>query len=429
MLLAVGATAVELAAQKKRKEHAARRRARPAQSVAFVGAMTPFERDAAAQAREPLTVPPLRKPDDWRARQGVTLSVQLATRPPKPANDIERTYVSGLAALARNELDVAFDQLRVAVENDVLWTYPSAKLLLLVLYRALGDPSPLTAMMDACLENTPPDNFVRRALATCTLRVSKYAGDEAGIQLAYMLHYPAIAAQLATAGSLLLDDHFAERVASLEAALDLATTPWQPRFKDDYSVDAEAARRKLVDELASTVCLDRLILGEPDAALDVLGRFGFVGDVYLKAKALADKGLPDAALVAYDDASKDGKKRGKMYQYSARYEKAKLLISLSDFTRARKELARLYADEPSYADEDGLLDAVKPRTRSSGRTPIPEAVRHAVWRRDQGRCARCDSQERLEFDHIIPVSRGGANTERNLQLLCERCNREKSAKI
>jgi hypothetical protein len=63
------------------------------------------------------------------------------------------------------------------------------------------------------------------------------------------------------------------------------------------------------------------------------------------------------------------------------------------------------------------------------REAIPETVRHEVWRRDQAKCAVCGSQERLEFDHIIPVSRGGANTARNIQLLCEACNRKKSDKI
>jgi len=37
--------------------------------------------------------------------------------------------------------------------------------------------------------------------------------------------------------------------------------------------------------------------------------------------------------------------------------------------------------------------------------------------------------EKLEYDHIIPVSKGGSNTERNIQLLCEKCNRQKSATI
>lgn len=67
--------------------------------------------------------------------------------------------------------------------------------------------------------------------------------------------------------------------------------------------------------------------------------------------------------------------------------------------------------------------------RISRREPIPESVRIFVWRRDQGKCVRCGSQERLEFDHIIPVSKGGNNTARNIQLLCETCNRQKSNKI
>jgi 5-methylcytosine-specific restriction endonuclease McrA len=63
------------------------------------------------------------------------------------------------------------------------------------------------------------------------------------------------------------------------------------------------------------------------------------------------------------------------------------------------------------------------------REPIPEHVRVFVWRRDEGQCVRCGSRERLEFDHIIPVIAGGSSTERNIQLLCESCNRSKSATV
>jgi hypothetical protein len=63
------------------------------------------------------------------------------------------------------------------------------------------------------------------------------------------------------------------------------------------------------------------------------------------------------------------------------------------------------------------------------RETIPRDVMTYVWRRDEGRCIQCGSQERLEFDHIIPVSKGGSYTARNLQLLCERCNRAKSGSI
>lgn len=60
---------------------------------------------------------------------------------------------------------------------------------------------------------------------------------------------------------------------------------------------------------------------------------------------------------------------------------------------------------------------------------ITEEVKRKVWRRDGGKCIDCGSKELLEFDHIIPVSRGGSNTARNIQLLCENCNRKKSNTI
>ena len=63
------------------------------------------------------------------------------------------------------------------------------------------------------------------------------------------------------------------------------------------------------------------------------------------------------------------------------------------------------------------------------RLSIPTSVKTEVWRRDQARCVGCGSQKFLEYDHIIPVSMGGSNTARNIQLLCEACNRKKGASL
>jgi hypothetical protein len=63
------------------------------------------------------------------------------------------------------------------------------------------------------------------------------------------------------------------------------------------------------------------------------------------------------------------------------------------------------------------------------RDRISEEVRIAVWRRDQGKCARCGNRENLEYDHIVPVSKGGSNTARNIELLCQDCNRAKGNRI
>lgn len=63
------------------------------------------------------------------------------------------------------------------------------------------------------------------------------------------------------------------------------------------------------------------------------------------------------------------------------------------------------------------------------RPSITKIVKREVWQRDGGKCVDCGSKEKLEYDHIIPVSKGGANTVRNIQLLCESCNRKKSDRI
>lgn len=63
------------------------------------------------------------------------------------------------------------------------------------------------------------------------------------------------------------------------------------------------------------------------------------------------------------------------------------------------------------------------------RQPIPPSVRDEVWERDGGCCVECGSDEALQFDHVIPVHLGGANSPENLQLLCADCNQAKSAAL
>lgn len=57
---------------------------------------------------------------------------------------------------------------------------------------------------------------------------------------------------------------------------------------------------------------------------------------------------------------------------------------------------------------------------------IPRDIRQRVWAKYGGRCAECGATDYLEFDHIVPHSRGGSNSEANVQLLCRRCNLTKA---
>lgn len=67
--------------------------------------------------------------------------------------------------------------------------------------------------------------------------------------------------------------------------------------------------------------------------------------------------------------------------------------------------------------------------KSRPNTRISSATKREVWRRDEGKCVKCGSRYNLEYDHIIPVSKGGSNTARNVELLCQDCNRKKSDEI
>jgi HNH endonuclease len=56
---------------------------------------------------------------------------------------------------------------------------------------------------------------------------------------------------------------------------------------------------------------------------------------------------------------------------------------------------------------------------------ISSKVRKYVFDHDGGQCQHCGATQNLELDYIIPLSRGGLNTEKNLQVLCAPCIRSK----
>ncbi len=82
------------------------------------------------------------------------------------------------------------------------------------------------------------------------------------------------------------------------------------------------------------------------------------------------------------------------------------------------------ADGRKWFARDGVLR----------RQAIPRWAKKAVFFRDRGRCVLCNRdlsgllslQNEENFDHLVPLARGGINDVTNLQLLCGECNRQKS---
>lgn len=69
--------------------------------------------------------------------------------------------------------------------------------------------------------------------------------------------------------------------------------------------------------------------------------------------------------------------------------------------------------------------------RRIGRRHLGFASMMRIVRRDDYRCQHCQKQlqdTEVEFDHVIPIAKGGSSEEHNVRLTCFDCNRDKSDK-
>lgn len=53
---------------------------------------------------------------------------------------------------------------------------------------------------------------------------------------------------------------------------------------------------------------------------------------------------------------------------------------------------------------------------------IPVNVKRQVFERDEGKCSKCGSDEKLHYHHIKRFSEGGTHSVNNLTLLCVSCH-------
>jgi HNH endonuclease len=131
---------------------------------------------------------------------------------------------------------------------------------------------------------------------------------------------------------------------------------------------------------------------------------------------------------------KDSKNRSLLYFRNRLFISERSPKSVSE----RDEVA-LRVKKATYEEEADLSNlraevanweaAIQFQTSGPRRYPIPEDVKSLVFARDGGCFMRCGSKLHLQFDHIIPVVKGGGNSEANIQILCQTCNLRKSDKI
>ena len=71
----------------------------------------------------------------------------------------------------------------------------------------------------------------------------------------------------------------------------------------------------------------------------------------------------------------------------------------------------------------------KPKVINDHPRYFSKEVQREVFERDKEQCVRCGCKDNIQFDHIIPFSKGGASSSNNCQILCQSCNLRKSNKI
>ncbi len=101
-------------------------------------------------------------------------------------------------------------------------------------------------------------------------------------------------------------------------------------------------------------------------------------------------------------------------------DEAAILEAGLDLLLERAAKRKGLVKRPRKGGGEGARSPSEPESRY-----IPAEVRRQVWLRDGGRCVWptsdggvCGSTHRLQYDHIVPVARGGRSTVGNIRIAC-----------
>lgn len=109
---------------------------------------------------------------------------------------------------------------------------------------------------------------------------------------------------------------------------------------------------------------------------------------------------------------------------------------------SRLEVSRTWAEENDRSEYNLEWTRANPKKRAESRrrrkalvkgaTEIETFSKEEIWERDRGICGICGlpaNEDYWHLDHVIPLSRGGNHTRKNVQVSHPNCNLSKKAKL
>ena len=125
------------------------------------------------------------------------------------------------------------------------------------------------------------------------------------------------------------------------------------------------------------------------------------------------------------------RKQMKSVDWGTLYIKYWNFANFNDITTLNKKVDDLMADEEVKNKKGIYYYVFDGNEKHLNLRVFDESIKTTIYEKQNQKCAKCNvlgEIETMEADHIVPWSKGGKTNLENCQMLCKKCNREKSDK-
>lgn len=154
------------------------------------------------------------------------------------------------------------------------------------------------------------------------------------------------------------------------------------------------------------------------------------GKANARAWAASHREQKRASGKAWTEAHKEQENTRKKAWRSAHRKQENARCKAWDATHPELKKARTKAWAESHPEQRKIYKHNRRNRTEIDGGALSSGIIAVLFTRQKGKCAICKKSLKAghHLDHIVPVARGGKNSDRNVQLTCPKCNLEKNSK-